>query len=137
MKKIFMLTCGLIIFSVSTLAEETIKRPCANGAGEIIEGTITKTPYCVSNNSMNWWNAYAWCDSLNMRLFDMNKDCARTTTSGDCPNLTGINATSGYYVWMQTVCGSEGNNIIRAPQSGHTLCLPRGTTSYKALCVPK
>lgn len=136
MKKIFMLTCGLIIFSVSTLAEETMKRPCANGAGEIIEGTITKTPYCVSNNSMKWWNAYAWCDSLNMRLFDMNKDCASTTTSGYCPNLTGINTVSGY-VWAQTVCESEGHNIIRALQSGHTTCVPRDFANYKALCVPK
>lgn len=136
MKKIFMLTCGLIIFSVSTLAEETMKRPCANGAGEIIEGIITKTPYCVSNNSMNWWNAYAWCDSLNMRLFDMNKDCASTTTSGYCPNLTGINTVSGY-VWGQTVCESEGHNIIRALQSGHTACVTRDFAPYKALCVPK
>ncbi|MBR6675563.1 MAG: hypothetical protein IKL32_06585 [Alphaproteobacteria bacterium] len=137
MKKIFMLTCGLIIFSVSTLAEETIKRPCANGAGEIIEGTITKTPYCISNNSMNWWNAYAWCDSLNMRLFDMNKDCAFQSDSSDrCPNLTGITSTSGYYVWTQTVC-ADGTQYIRAPESGHTLCLPRDISSYLALCVPK
>ena len=66
-------------------------------------GKATGHKYCKSNNSMNWWNAYAQCDAVNMNLVDLS-DCGcidasqKCGTSGDsCPNLFGFG-----FVWLNT-----------------------------------
>ncbi|MBO7257681.1 MAG: hypothetical protein J6V11_01940 [Alphaproteobacteria bacterium] len=84
MRKILMLTCGILMVSSVVFAEDTVET-CANGAGFVLIGAVTGHKYCSSYNTMNWWNAWAWCDAMGMRMFDL-KDCACGTTTSDCAN---------------------------------------------------
>lgn len=103
MNKILMLTCGmLMVFSVA-LAEETTPETCANGAGTVVTGTVTEHKYCMSNETMNWWNAHAWCEGLKSRLFDLDlKNCgcnnATINCKASCPDL----AFGGTDTWVWT-----------------------------------
>lgn len=62
MNKAITLICALFILSSSAFADETY----ANGAGTIITGLISGHKYCKSNTKMNWWNAYIWCEGINL-----------------------------------------------------------------------
>ncbi|MBR6675574.1 MAG: hypothetical protein IKL32_06640 [Alphaproteobacteria bacterium] len=79
MKKTFILICALFMLSSVAFAEET----CANGAGKIVIGDINQKKYCLSNKTMNFWNAYAWCDAQETNLVDLT-DCACSDTTADC-----------------------------------------------------
>ena len=81
MHKILMLTCGVLMISSITMADDTATETCANGAGWLVPGNVTGYKYCVSKKQMNWWNAYAWCDGMGRRLIDINKDCPNNNCS--------------------------------------------------------
>ena len=55
-----------MMLTVSTViaddAVSTTPEMCSNGTGTIVIGAVTGHKYCKSNQRMNWWNAYAWCD---------------------------------------------------------------------------
>lgn len=82
MKQFLMLACLSMMISKVTIAEETTET-CANGAGTVITGAVTGHKYCKSNNTMNWWNAVAWCDGLEKKLFNLS-DCECSNVTANC-----------------------------------------------------
>ena len=113
MRKILMVTCGILMMSSVVLAQEV--ETCANGAGTVVVGVVTGHKYCMSNKTMNWWNAVSWCDGQGKRLFDRS-DCACDSEKADCvnnlcPDLkngidrgvwigTAVDSTRSYYIQM-------------------------------------
>ncbi len=103
MKPFLILTCFGLMISTTVLAEDTstTTETCANGAGTVVIGAITGHKYCKSNNTMNYWNAHAWCDAQGRQLFDLSdcgcdgtRTCQAQGTSGLCPELKNVYGTS-------------------------------------------
>ena len=105
----FLISCAILMMSSVVRAQETITETCANGEGTIITGVITGHKYCMSNNPLNWWNAYAWCDALGRRMFKLD-DCAcsaSTNCNYRCADLVG---TGSQPVWTATPEITNGNS---------------------------
>ena len=99
--------CISLMVPTITLAEDTtITETCADGAGVVIAGAVSEHKYCMSNKTMNWWNAVSWCDGLNKKLFNLN-DCSCSGTincTGKCPELA--LGTGGVYFWTANPKGT-------------------------------
>ena len=60
--------------------------------------------FCMSNNVMNWWSAFTWCESIGGQHATFAHMCPTTkpyqnrTTRGYCANLTTLSETN-YFVW--------------------------------------
>lgn len=138
MRKILLLTCGILMISNMTLAENTAET-CADGAGTVVVGAVTGYKYCMSNKKMNWWNANAWCDGLGRSLFDLKTDCACSDTMADCysykcPEIYQVypqhqiwTATTGctngnYYYSFELGYGRCNNNNRGDSGGGYALC---------------
>ena len=86
MHKILLLSCLLISFVVHAEDLTNSTKNCANGAGKVEIGNVSGREYCKSNQSnLNWWNAWAWCDALRMKMIDRS-DCECSNTVADCIN---------------------------------------------------
>ncbi len=115
MKNLFLI-CAVLFTTPVALADDITTETCANGAGTVIVGK-SGTQYCMSNNTMNFWNAYSWCDSLGMRFIDLNTECGCSSlvdcngpvnTAGKCPELaTGVD--TNIYIWTTY---SQGQNPL-------------------------
>ena len=113
MKQLILLTAILLTSTVTLAEDTTTTETCANGAGIVIEGAVAdangnKHKYCISNKTMNWWNAVSWCDAMGRKLFD-RANCACGNTTADCagsmcPELKGV--SSGDWVWSATPNGT-------------------------------
>ena len=127
MKKIIVFL--MCIFAMSAMAE-----PTCNGGK-----TITAkdgTTFCKSDNTMNWWSAFTWCESQNRTLAEFKTMCpgvsqAPSNTTGDCPNLQGL-ADSGW-VWSSLAYGSDDAIIVNL-SSGAVTNYHRYNYSSYALC---
>ena len=86
MKKIIVFLCLCAV--VPAMAAE----PTCNG-GSIITAK-DGTTFCKSNQKMNWWSAFTWCESQGRKLANLSKMCPNVSQvprneDGDCPNLQG------------------------------------------------
>ena len=98
MYKYMMLIC-MMFLSTIVQADET----CANGAGTIVVGAISGREYCMSNESLNWWNSQAWCDAIGRTLFSLD-DCECSTginCTDRCPELNSVTTTRDF-AWTKT-----------------------------------
>ena len=86
--------------------------------------------YCICNQTMNWWSAFAWCKANKRHLATLDEACNNQSWSGGCTNMRiGINKSawtaiasgdsSAYGVWHYT--GGVGPNT-------------RTANDYLALC---
>lgn len=113
MYKFLMVSCLSLMMPCITVADEAVET-CANGSGIVITGAIRGHKYCKSNNTMNWWNAYAWCDAQGRLLFDLD-DCGCDGTRncqsqywGLCPELAVKYGTSyAPYAWSSVASSKE------------------------------
>ena len=140
MKK-FILIAGICFMSGMVQAQIT-DTPCANGAGVIVNGSVTGKTYCKSNAyGMTWWNAYAWCDAIGMQMIDAS-DClcsggTMDCTKKQCPEFTSTsNLNTTFWTTltneqageMYTVQYGElwptsyGNNVRNVGNRGYALC---------------
>ena len=110
MKKWFILAC------MCFLVTPTIAQTC-NGGTPVKSNTTATNPdcsadtcngheFCKSNNGMNWWSAFAWCESQGRKLASTATMCPHTSpaandNAGDCPNLQGVG--DDQYVWSTLV----------------------------------
>ena len=118
MRKILILTCGILMMSSVAMGNET---SCAGGSGTLVTGK-SGYKYCKSNQKMNWWNAIAWCDALEKRLIDLDKDCGCDVGVDcimKCPELEGV-GTDGY-AW--TI-------VPFLTTTSYTVTLPSGKIGY-------
>ncbi|MBQ9739144.1 MAG: hypothetical protein IJV75_06540 [Alphaproteobacteria bacterium] len=139
MDKILALTCGVLMLSSIAFADDTVSETCANGAGTVITGAVTGHKYCMSNKTMNWWNANAWCDALGRRLVD-KIDCACDNITVDCsknkcPDLTDVYP---YVVAAWTVRTSNSTHADRVElptgEFAYNVYAPRSKSGLRALC---
>ena len=117
------------------LADDAPTETCANEAGTIIIGN-SGYKYCKSNERMNWWNAWAWCDELRKKLFSLD-DCGCDGTvncSGVCYELNGV-GSNDVRIWTQTADGTKNAShvILSWGAINHTYGNYR-TATYWALC---
>ena len=133
MRNILLLTCSVCLISTMTIADDTIPETCAGGAGTIFIGKVTDHKYCISNNTMNLWNAYAWCDGMRMRLFHLN-DCAKDGLSNytKCPEIMGVSSKSPM-LWTHTPTSNNKWYVIEN-YSGYTGYTYGPHSSWHAVC---
>ena len=72
--------------------------------------------FCKSNNGMNWWTSFVWCESIGGKLATFSSVCPAIQTnhnpsSGACPNLTNIIANNTN-TWNWTNMGWKQNAAI-------------------------
>lgn len=97
----------LTLLSMNVSAEEAL---CANGNGYLLTA-VNGNKYCLhKNDNMNWWSAFAWCDTAGGTLISINKDCdctgfAECNTTVQCPNLYNIGKNNS--VWSATTYNSN------------------------------
>ena len=60
MRQLLILTCGLLMIS-------SVANAC--------EGITIKGKYCLSEHTMNWYSAYAWCEAQGLNMIDLNSVC--------------------------------------------------------------
>ena len=136
MNKILISIIAVFMMSNAVVADDTT---CANGAGVVITGAVTEHKYCKSNQKMNWWNAMAWCDGQDRRLFDIS-DCACSDITADCsknkcPELNDV--YSAQWVWTARPRGETGAHYADIKYGAFTgdtsTQLVRSSSQY-ALC---
>ena len=107
MKKLVFFLCMCTFLAAPAMAET-----CENNGGTLITAHAATDPgcdsktcngktFCKSDKAMNWWSAFAWCESQGRTLAEFSKMCpgvsqAPANTTGDCPNLQG----KGDNVWV-------------------------------------
>ena len=99
-------TVLLMLVSTSVFAAS-----CASGKGEEFVG-VNGTKYCMSPMGLKWWSAFAWCDTIGMKLIDLNDECECDGFDGcdntlKCPNLKQNNGNFAF--WTTGTSGSTAN----------------------------
>jgi len=129
LEKIILTTTCLLWAGVSFGACQNTT--CANGKGTVIEGEDHASCYCQSKVAMNWWSAFAWCDTAGGRLVDINTDCDTVAGTTDCPNLPNTSNS-----WTRNTCHGKAAYFLNRGALG---CSDTTSASFKtyhhyALC---
>ena len=146
MKKIFMFLCLCMCLATSAIAAQPT---CEDQGGTSITShkatdtgcspatanavaTCNEHTFCKSNKTMNWWSAFAWCESQGRKLAEFSTMCPGLTpypynTTGDCPNLQGL-AESGW-VWSSLAWGSSYALLVNLSSGA----VPSGNRDYSLL----
>lgn len=110
--------------------------------GEVIKGK-NGTSYCLSKIGVNWWSAFAWCESQGMKLASMDDICTVNaeekwlgdTGSGACPNI--VKAFSGnVFAWTSLSKSSTVAYVVN-PNSAALNSFGKADTNKYPLCAPK
>ena len=113
-------TLAAVIVSLSLLMGTSAHAACAEGTE--ITGKNGHV-YCKSNVSMNWYMAFAWCDTQGRTLATMEQMCDIDETqkwngiigTGECLNLVGV-SSENQYVWSAIPSGSASAfNVYLSP----------------------
>ena len=129
MNKILMMTCGMLMVSSVVFADDVSVETCANEAGKVVTG-ISGHRYCMSNNSMNWWNALSWCDAQGRHLMGLdNCNHSGVDETWNCPELIGVG--EGYVLMATSIDPSKSFRVLLS--SGRILDDVR-KNGYYALC---
>ena len=87
-----------VTFNVSVASAET----CEGGSLQTGENGHV---YCLSNNAMNWWTAYTWCQTQGRHLVTMYEVCPTWDGAGSNCNLSTF--ISDPYMWSATALGNN------------------------------
>lgn len=92
--------------------------------------------FCVSNNSMNWWSAFNWCESNGGTLASFSSSCPDipilvNNTAGACPALQGVGESK--YYWTSMGSGSSYAFVVNL-SSGAVGSRSRNANATYALC---
>ena len=119
-------TCDTSIGCIEKKAD--IETLCANAEGTIV--TASSGTFCMSKNSMNWYDADAWCQKYGMMMPTMKEMCPSWEGPGTgdwaCPELADVGL---YLVWSATLSNDNGNAFIVHLLSG-TLSLDNLSNDY-------
>ena len=86
--------------------------------------------YCRSNNSMNWWSAYTWCQAQGRHLASMYEICSTWDGSTGYSNCNLNTFANNPDMWSATPSGS---NSAFSCDKGRVQSIER-TANYLALC---
>ena len=99
MKKFLIVLC-----LISSTAQAKVYCEDAGGISWIGEDGSTK--YCVSRHTMNWWTVHSWCEEIGGTLFDITKECSKSSYPATCTQLK--KEKSPYrYLWTMNVVSSS------------------------------
>ena len=132
MKKIIVfLMC--LCFVIPTMAEQ-VELPCNGG---LIITANNGTKFCRSNKTMNWWSAFAWCESQGLKLAEFKTMCpgvsqTSSNTDGDCPNLQGLGGD--VWVWSSLAYFSHTALMVHLSSSAVFGFYGRNDGNRYALC---
>ena len=88
--------------------------------------------YCTSNQTMNWWSAFAWCKANKRHLATLDEACNNKSWSGSCKNMAiGISKN----VWTSIASGDNsayGVSLNDGYVSGYSRTY--GGSYYHAMC---
>lgn len=110
--------------------------------GHPIEGK-NGTKYCLSKIGMNWWSAFAWCESQSMKLGNLTDLCYISeekrwlggTGAGACPNIVGA-YTGNVFAWTEVGTSTTVARVIN-PNSGALNSFGKADSGKHAICAPK
>ncbi len=80
---------------------------CGGSAYAACNGGTMRGGFCVSNVSMNWWSAAAWCQANGLHLatiYDACPDWDGNVGGGKCGRV--IDSSWSGYVWTSTASGT-------------------------------
>ena len=118
----------LLVMALSMVLPSVALAACEGG--EEITGKNGQK-YCVSNQTMNWWSAFAWCKANGLHLATLDEACNNQAWSSGCPNINvGINKwawtaiasgdSAAYYVHLYN---GGVSTSTRTNNSGYAFCL--------------
>ena len=130
-------TLAAVIVSLSLLMGTSAHAACAEGTE--ITGKNGHV-YCKSNVSMNWYMAFAWCDTQGRTLATMEQMCDIDETqkwngiigTGECLNLVGV-SSENQYVWSAIPSGSASAFDVDLSTANVSINASRASNNY-ALC---
>ena len=65
--------------------------------------------YCISNQTMNWWSAFAWCKANKRHLATLDEACNNQSWSGGCTNMNiGVNKSA----WTAIASGDSSAYLV-------------------------
>ena len=117
MKKIIIFLVCVCFLTMPAMAAEptcnggsTFKANTKETYSNCSDETCNGKTFCKSDNEMNWWSAFTWCESQGRTLAEFSKMCpgvsqALANTTGDCPNLQGKG--DNVWVWSSLAYGSS------------------------------
>ena len=116
----------MMIGVVAGLAFAASSAKAACEGGSIVTGLDNKHEYCYSNNSMNWWSAYTWCEAQGRHMatiYELCPDWDGSLYGGGgptCNNLRGLYKNG----WSSTAVGTNeavflySNSVRKQERSG-------------------
>ena len=84
--------------------------------------------YCISNQTMNWWSAFAWCKANERHLATLDEACNNKPLTS-CTNLS---LGKGFVVW--TAIAFETSEAYRLGLNGANNGTSNRTSLLNALC---
>ncbi len=93
----------LCLILIGFIISPAVARECPAGIGTPLTGNDGVSKYCQSKVKMNWWSAFAWCQSIGGEVIDLTDECIKpgqNNAVAACPNLTGIGSGT---VWVRNV----------------------------------
>ena len=116
----------LLILALTVVLPSMAYAKCDGGTE--LEGK-NKHVYCVSNQDMNWWSAFAWCKANERPLATLAQACNNQNWSSGCTNMSiGINRTA----W--TAIASGDSSAYRVDLNYGTVATITRTDNRPALC---
>ena len=144
MKKRIVFLMWLCFVGVSAMAQQA-EPTCVTGLSVTShkatdagcsDATCNEHTFCRSGNGMNWWSAFAWCESQGRKLADFATMCpgVAQTPSGNCPNLKGISGADRW-MWSSLAINPSTAFIVRLSSDGTIASNARTmSTGYEAFC---
>ena len=112
----------------------------AQARAESCEGGTLQTGenghvYCQSNNQMNWWSAYTWCEAQGRHLASMYEVCPTWDGSTGYDKCNQGSFSNNEYNWTATASDTESAFIFDQNTVQNDTNSTRRSNSYcLALC---
>lgn len=104
---------------------------CVGGTARKATVKGVEKDFCLSDEKLNWFAAYAWCDSQGLKMINAENNCTNSYPHYLCPDLRGIN--KNIIVWLKNSY-SEGYSYVTYPTSGRVESRIRLDAGIYALC---
>ena len=126
----------LTILAIAAVAFNVAQAHAESCEGGTLQTGDNGHVFCQSNNSMNWWSAYAWCEAQGRHLatmYEISPIWDGSTGDGKC----GLSSfPNGDYNWSATAAGTQYVYVCSKqyiPDIGTTVTT-RNASRCRALC---
>ena len=126
----------LTILTIAAVAFSIAQAKAASCEGGTLQTGDNGHVYCQSDNMMNWWSAYTWCQAQGRHLVSMYEVCPTWDGSvGDGKMCNQSSFSNNDYNWTTTASSTENAFIFDKNKVQNNSNSTRRSNSYcKALC---